>query len=560
MFRQNREAPLAVAIGVTASLVIVAFIWMTEMLGARLYTAQSPAWMRLVFPTLGALLSGLLLYRFFPDARGSGIPQTKAALFTGRTISLRTTFGKFICCSVSLGSGISLGREGPSVQIGGGIASEAGRRLGLSETQMAALIPMGTAAALAAAFNTPIAAVLFTLEEVLGNMHARILGGVVLASASSWLVLHLLLGDQPLFRVPAYRLAHPAELSVYLLLGIAGGLVSALFQWSLLRLRGRFQNLPGATVPLQPLAGGLFVGLIALWIPELLGVGYGAVDRALNGQMVWQVMLVLLLLKLPGTVISYASGNPGGIFGPSLFLGAMLGGSIGSLAHLHFPGWTGPPGAYALVGMGTTFAGIIRTPMTSVLMIFELTRDYSIIVPLMISNLVSFWLARKLVREPVYVQLAAQDGVHLPKPPDESTAHVLQVRDAMRPVTLLLDPDMEVGEAALYPGQHFLIGRDGVLWGILSSLDLEHAQGDRRLGELVPFPPQLYPSPPASLLPHMHPDQPLDLALHRFGKTGLSVLPVTGRIDSRQLAGELTPQDLLDAYRHAPAKRPEDED
>ncbi len=554
----NREAPLAILIGIATSLVIVAFIWTTELVGARLYTSESPAWMRLVFPAGGALVSGLLLYRFFPDARGSGIPQTKAALFTGRTVSLRTTIGKFLCCSVSLGSGISLGREGPSVQIGAGVASEAGRRLGLKQREISALIPMGTAAALAAAFNTPIAGVLFTLEEVLGNMHARILGGVVLASASSWLVLHLLLGDAPLFHVPAYRLGHPAELIVYVLLGVAGGLVSALFQWSLVRLRERFLRLPKSSVPWQPVAGGLFVGLLAWWIPGLLGVGYGAVDQALNGRMVWHVMLLLLLLKLPATVVCYASGNPGGIFGPSLFLGAMLGGSIGSLSHSLFPAFTGSPGAYALVGMGTAFAGIIRTPMTSVLMIFELTRDYSIIVPLMISNLLSFWLARRLIRTPIYEQLASQDGVHLPKPPGERTGHELTVRDAMHPVHLLLDPDTEVAEAALYPERHILVGRDGVLWGIVSSDELFQAPGHARVRELITPLPEQAPSPPSSILPHMHPDHPLDYALHRFGATGLTLLPVTDRMQSRLLLGELTLQDLLDAYRRTAAEERQD--
>lgn len=551
---QNREAPLAILIGLATSLVIAAFIWTTEMVGARLYTAESPAWMRLIVPAAGALISGLLLYRMFPDARGSGIPQTKATLFTFRTVSLRTTIGKFLCCSVSLGSGISLGREGPSVQIGAGVASEAGRRLGLKEHETSALIPMGTAAALAAAFNTPIAGVLFTLEEVLGNMHARILGGVVLASASSWLVLHLLLGDAPLFHVPAYQLGSPAELIVYVLLGLAGGLVSALFQWSLVRLRARFQLLPRHTVRWQPVAGGLFVGLLAWWIPELLGVGYGAVDRALNGRMVWHVMLLLLLLKLPATVVCYASGNPGGIFGPSLFLGAMLGGSIGSLSHSLFPAFTGPPGAYALVGMGTAFAGIIRTPMTSVLMIFELTRDYTIIVPLMISNLLSYWVARRLIRTPIYEQLAAQDGVHLPKPPDERAGRELTVRDAMQPVHLLLDPETEVAEAAMYPDRHILVGRDGILWGIVSADELFRSPGHARLRELLtPLPDEL-PSPPSSILPHMHPDHPLDYALHRFGATGLSVLPVTDRMNARLLIGELTLQDLLDAYRRKAAE------
>ncbi len=554
----HREAPLAILTGIATSLAIVAFIWATELVGARLYTPDSPAWMRLAFPAAGSLLSGLLLYRFFPDARGSGIPQTKAALFTGRTVSLRTTIGKFLCCSVSLGSGISLGREGPSVQIGAGVASEAGRRLGLKQREISALIPMGTAAALAAAFNTPIAGVLFTLEEVLGNMHARILGGVVLASASSWLVLHLLLGDAPLFHVPAYRLGHPAELIVYVLLGVAGGLVSALFQWSLVRLRERFLQLPKSSAPWQPVAGGLFVGLLAWWIPGLLGVGYGAVDQALNGRMVWHVMLLLLLLKLPATVVCYASGNPGGIFGPSLFLGAMLGGSIGSLSHSLFPAFTGPPGAYALVGMGTAFAGIIRTPMTSVLMIFELTRDYSIIVPLMISNLLSFWLARRLIRTPIYEQLASQDGVHLPRAPGERTGHELTVRDAMHPVHLLLDPDTEVAEAALYPDRHMLVGRDGLLWGIVSSEELFQAPGHARVRELITPLPEEAPSPPSSILPHMHPDHPLDYALHRFGATGLTLLPVTDRMQSRLLLGELTLQDLLDAYRRTAAEERQD--
>jgi CIC family chloride channel protein len=232
----------------------------------------------------------------------------------------------------------------------------------------------------------------------------------------------------------------------------------------------------------------------------------------------------------------------------------MLGGSIGALSHSLFPEWTGPPGAYALVGMGTAFAGIIRTPMTSVLMIFELTRDYSIIVPLMISNLLSFWVARRWIRTPIYEQLAAQDGVHLPKPADERAALELTVRDAMRPVSLLLDPDTEVGEAALYPGKHFLVGRNGILWGIVSAEDLFQAPGHVRLAELLPCPPDKVSSPPASLLPHMHPDQPLDHALHRFGATGLSILPVTDRMNARSLLGELTLQDLLDAYRRKAAE------
>jgi chloride channel protein, CIC family len=221
---------LTLLIGATVGLVIVAFIVLTENLGARMYPAGGHAWRRIVVPVLGALITGYLLKRYFPNARGSGIPQTKTALFLHEgVIRLRTVLGKFGCSSVSLASGIALGREGPSVQVGAGIASVLGRQLGLSPETIKALVPIGSAAALAAAFNTPIAAVLFTLEEVMGDLHARVLGAIVLSSATSWMVLHLLLGDEPLFHVPAYQLVNPLEFGIYAVLGVVGGLVSVCF-------------------------------------------------------------------------------------------------------------------------------------------------------------------------------------------------------------------------------------------------------------------------------------------------------------------------------------------
>src|SRR5277367_816754 len=212
----EREKRISIAlsfvIGALVGLVVVAFILLTGRLAARMYPPGSPAWRRVLVPTLGSLVSGYLLFRFFPNARGSGIPQTKYALFINDGfISLKTAFGKFLCCSISLASGVALGREGPSVQIGAGIASALGRRFGLSKTNVRALLPIGCAAALAAAFNTPIAAVLFSLEEILGDLHAPVLGSIVISSAASWMVLHLILGDEALFHVPAYRLVNPLE-------------------------------------------------------------------------------------------------------------------------------------------------------------------------------------------------------------------------------------------------------------------------------------------------------------------------------------------------------------
>ena len=357
---------------------------------------------------------GYLLYRYFPDARGSGVPQTKAALYAreGR-ITVGTMFGKFFCTSATLASGIPLGREGPSVQVGAGIASVLGRKLGLRPEKVKALIPVAAAAAIAAAFNTPLAAVLFALEEVVGDLHAPVLGSVVLASATSWAMLRLLLGNDPLFKVPQYQLVNPWEFVIYAILGVAGGLVSVAFTKLLLGMRERFLKFPRKTLPFQPVVGGIVVGVMGWFVPQVLGVGYEHVGAVLNGGMALKLMVLLLVLKLFAVTTSYASGNAGGIFGPSLFLGAMLGGAIGTVAHNLLPNYVATPGAYALVGMGTAFAGIVRAPMTSVVMIFEITRDYAVIVPLMISNLVSFFIASRLQKQPIY-EVPCAPGRHSP--------------------------------------------------------------------------------------------------------------------------------------------------
>src|SRR5713226_5124813 len=406
---------LTLLIGALVGMTVVAFILLTERFGARLYPAGGAAWRRLLVPVVGSLGMGFLLYRFFPDARGSGVPQTKAALFArGGRISLGTVFGKFFCTSATLACGIPLGREGPAVQVGAGIASVLGQKLGLSPEKVKALVPVGAAAAIAAAFNTPLAAVLFALEEVVGDLHAPVLGSVVLASATSWAMLRLLLGNDPLFKVPQYQLVHPLEFGVYAVLGVAGGLVSVAFTKLLLMTRERFLRFPVKTLWLQPAAGGLLVGLMGWFVPQVLGVGYGYVGQVLNTGMALKLMALLVVLKLVAVATSYGSGNAGGIFGPSLFIGAMLGGTVGSVAHRLLPGQTATPGAYALVGMGAVFAGVLRAPMTSVLMIFETTRDYAVIVPLMIANLVSLFISSRLQPKPIYEVLAEQDGIHLP--------------------------------------------------------------------------------------------------------------------------------------------------
>src|SRR5437867_6624071 len=278
-FLRNQEEQiflvLTLVIGALVGLTVVAFIVLTERFGARIYPPGGAAWHRLLAPVVGSLTMGYLLFKYFPNARGSGVPQTKAALYArGGRISLGTVFGKFFCTSVTLASGIPLGREGPSVQVGAGLSSVLGRALRLSPEKVKALIPVGAAAAVAAAFNTPLAAVLFALEEVVGDLHAPVLGSVVLASATSWAMLRLLLGNDPLFKVPQYQLVSPWEFIVYAILGVLGGFVSVAFTKLLLWMRARFLRFPKKTVWFQPVAGGLMVGVMGWFVSPLLGVGY----------------------------------------------------------------------------------------------------------------------------------------------------------------------------------------------------------------------------------------------------------------------------------------------
>jgi CIC family chloride channel protein len=538
---------LTVMIGAVIGLVVVAFIVVTENLGARMYPANAQAWRRISIPAFGSLVAGYLLWRYFPDARGSGIPQTKAALFLNNgIIRFKTAAGKFACCALTLASGVALGREGPSVQIAAGIGSTLGRRLGLSPRSIRALVPISAAAALAAAFNTPIAAVFFTLEEILGDLHAPVLGSIALSSATSWTVLHLLLGDEPLFHVPAYELVHPLEFIFYAVLGVAGGFVSVGFVKLLLWLRRYFQSLPRRTMWVQPLAGGLLVGAMGWFVPEVLGVGYGYIGRALNGEVLITTMALLVLLKVAATATCYASGNSGGIFGPTLFIGGMLGGAFGGVAHLLLPDYTGSIGAYALVGMGTVFAGVIRVPLTSVIMIFEVTRDYTIVVPLMISNLTAYYISSKYQEEPIYEALQHQDGIYLPGGARDREEPLVVARGAHPPGVVFSAGESIESALARVPANEEawpVVDESGLLGMVTLDRLLNVAAmdcGGERVDSL---------SSQADALTHsIFEDESLDTAMRRMAQTGMKTLPVVSRSNLRKLVAVITLNDVLTAY------------
>ena len=541
---------LAIVIGVFSGLAVVCFRIAIEWL--RLWLLGSallpPAKRMLLAPTLVGLLIAIVVIRLFPRARGSGVNQTKGALYiSDGYIPFNTVIGKFLTAGAAIGSGHSLGPEDPSLQIGAGLASLIGRKLHLSRERLRLVAPVGAAAGLAAAFNSPITAVLFVIEEVIGRWSAGILGSVVLAAISSVVVERWFLGEAPLFHIPPISLKHPGELAAYAVLGVVGGVASVVFQKLIGFLRPRAKALPHWTQYLQPALAGFFIGLIGLRFPQVMGAGYEFIDQAMHDQYTWQWLGLLAGFKILATTLSFTSGTPGGLFAPTLFIGAMLGGAVGSVERIFFPHLAVPIGAYALVGMGTLFAGFLRAPMTSVFMILEISGNYGIIVPVIVSNTIAYLISRAFQRTPIFDLLSVQDGVHLPSLEEEREAAILRVEDAMRPPKFPpLFPSTPVSDAITLAGsssEDFVLIVDSAgNWSGVSLARLRKMQeagaAGRPIGEADPLPVCV-----------LHPDHPLDVALRRI--QSYPVLPVVHRANIHEMIGVISVQDVVEAYRRA---------
>jgi CIC family chloride channel protein len=472
----------------------------------RALSFSSPGWVILgiAAPACGGLLSGALLAYVVPDARGSGIPQVKTAyaLHDGR-LPFRQSVGKFVVSVLQIGSGASLGREGPTVQICAGISSAVGRIAALSRENMRRLVPVGAAAGIAAAFNAPLAAVTFTMEEVVGDLDQTILAGVVVAAAVAAAIERSILGANPVFDVPSgYGLHHADELIFFAMLGVAAAVASVVFTDSLLGLRSRMVRLRRVPLWMQPALGGAVTGALAVTalrafdVNGMNGGGYDVLGRLLTDGYAWHVMLALCSMKLVATVFSYSTGGAGGIFAPSLFIGAALGGVIGVLDVNVLSQSRAEIGAFALVGMGAVFAGIIRAPITAVLIIFEMTGSYGLILPLMIASTIAYAMARRWRPVPVYEALLAQDGISLPHR-GRPVAHVLEtirVGQAMTPDPVTVDAEAKVSDAlARVDGFEFssfpVVDERHQLVGLVSESKLRRAvaddKGTLRVSELA---------------------------------------------------------------------------
>src|SRR5271154_5508244 len=431
---------LSIFIGVISGLLVVCFrvvIEWIKILG--LGSAPHAGQYRLLYvPAIAGLIVGAMVQWIFPQARGSGVNQTKAALYIyNGFISFKTMIGKFLTAAIAIGGGHSLGPEDPSLQIGAGVASIVSRYLNLSRERLRLFAPIGAAAGLAAAFNAPISAILFVIEEVIGKWSAAVLGSIVLAAISSEVVMRQFWGSAPMFRIPTVTLRDPRELTAYAVLGVFGGVASLIFSKSLGYLRPHLRKLNPRMGFIQPAVAGFLVGIIGfVGFPQVMGPGYEVIDQAAHGQFTWKFLLALALLKILATTISFSSGTPGGMFAPTLFIGAMLGASIGTFEKIFFPSFHVSVGSYALAGMGVLFAAFLRVPLTSVFMVLEVSGNYSIVLPVILANTIAYLVSRGLQPVPILEEFTHQDGLYLPSMEELREESNLHLEDAMQPVTV----------------------------------------------------------------------------------------------------------------------------
>lgn len=540
---------LAIFIGIFSGLAVVCFRITIEFVRITLLgSSLSPSFPRILLaPALTGLLVAALVMLVFPRVRGSGVNQTKSALYIyDGYIPFRTAIGKFICSALAIGSGQSLGPEDPSLQIGASIASALGRRLKLSRDRLRLIAPIGAAAGLSAAFNSPISAILFVIEEVIGRWSAGIFGAVVLAAISSVVVTRYFLGSEPLFRIPPVQFIAPSELFAYAILGIVGAFASVAFAKAIELLRPRTKALPRWTQFLQPALAGLIIGTVG-WLgrPEVMGAGYEFMDQALHDQFPWKIMAILAGLKILTTTLSFVSGTPGGMFAPTLFIGAMLGGAVGGAERLLFPHLTGSIGTYVLVGMGVLFAGFLRAPMTSVFMVLEVSGNYSIIIPVILANTLAYLISRKLQPVPIFDILSRQDGLELPSMEEQREERVHRVEDAMRPVDVpVIASQQPISEALKLADEHnapeILVDDPPFGWCSVTSKTLRdrvaEGSGHKTIAHILP----------EARMPQIYPDNRLEVALRYIAHWPF--LPVMHRADPKQLVGLIALRDIMSTF------------
>jgi chloride channel protein, CIC family len=545
---------LTITIAVACGLTAVSYHWLIRQASHNLIDRATvlegtshTIWM-LIIPTAGGLAAGLLLHYFAPDARGSGIPQVKIAYSMNYgKVPMRTAVGKAVISVLCVGSGASLGREGPTVQICAAISHVIAKMFSIPRRKQMNQLPVGAAAAIAAAFNTPIAAVTFALEEIIGDLNQKLAASIVIAAVISSTIERWLLGAHPLFTgANIYALNDPVELLAYAALGVTAGVVGVVFSKLILWLRMAFRD--RLTLPMwsKPAIGGVIIGVLGLWQPNALGIGYDYLGTVLRGEdrLLLSGVLALMVAKILTSSFSYGAGMSGGVLGPAMFVGGMLGAATWHVAAYLDPSATIARGAFALVGMGAVFAAVIRVPITSILLIFEMTYNYEIILPVMVANAIAYAVASRLTPLSIYEAFLFQDGIHLSTTPKTDVLARITAASVMTRDVVTLPDDMTVAEALDLVGRLDFKGypvlRDSKMVGLITTGDLRRLEAEGRQSDLIGL-------AMTRKVVHAHPDQTLDTVVLKLAQRELSQLPVVSRVDDTRLLGIITLRDIARA-------------
>lgn len=509
----------------------------------------------ILLPIIGGLIVGPLVHFLAPEAKGHGVPEVMTAMAVrGGRIRPMVILIKALGSAITIGSGGSVGREGPIVQIGAAIGSVVGRRFGLSQTRILALVGSGAAAGIAATFNAPIAGVMFSLEVLLGEYTVPAVSTMVFAAVSGSVVSRFFLGDHPAFAVPAYSLVSSWELLLYLGLGVASALGAGLFVRTLYLSEDLFERIRFPSY-LKPLIGGALLGLLGYRLPQVFGTGFNVVGDVLSGSTAFWLLFVLIFAKILATSLTLGSGFSGGVFAPALMIGAVLGGAYGKVVHALLPGFTATSGAYATVGMAAVFAAAARAPITSIVILFELTLDYRIMLPLMFATVVATVLAARIEPESIYTLKLVRRGIDFRGRAGLGVTAGVMAADAMTPMSAMhaADPEMTLGElAALFQetGHHGVpvLDLDSHLVGVVTVRDLEG--GLTMLGEQARVREVMTVE-----LELAYSDESLEQVLRRSGSFDVGRIPVVDRDEPTHILGVLRRGDILRAYTSALTKK-----
>jgi CIC family chloride channel protein len=554
-------ATLATIVGIAAGLGAVFFRWLIAFLNRLLFGGGADVlsflghYYVILIPIIGGLVIGPLIY--FTGAletKGHGVPEVMEAVATkGGRIRARVAAIKTLASSICIGSGGSVGREGPIVQIGSTIGSILGQRFYLSQEWMKTLVACGAAGGISATFNAPIAGVFFAHEIILGRILTRHFGFVVISSVIASVIAHAFLGNFQSFSVPTYTINSYWELPLYFVLGAVCALIGVLFIRALYKTEDIFDAIK---IPeyVKPALGGIAIGLIGLYSPYLFGVGYDGVEQTLLGKIGLISLMALLLLKILATSFTLGSGGSGGIFAPSLFMGAMVGGIFGDVANRLLPNIAAPSGAYALVGMAAVFSAAARAPITAIIILFEMTRDYAIILPLMLAVVVSTLIAYRLSHESIYTMKLSRQGISIRPREEVDLLEKVTVQEVMTRDFPTVPAEMTFAQIAdkFAKSKHHgfpVVDKDGHLKGMVTLADVE-SQIDSESRKLT-----VVDIATTSLIT-AYPDESLRDVVQKLGAKEVGRLPVIDRKDPSRLIGVLRRYDIVKAYVKAISKLP----